>query len=227
MAINPAGPAPLDGPNRPPSGGRFSALTRRVSLYSPIVRRVRVIGILLPVVLTLLSAPAALAQADREAKLKAAIVFKLARYVAWPEAAFSYAPGALQICIAGDPLMFEAMSEAQGREVDKRRVEVRFVAAVADTVGCNMLYVGDGASDHLDELLTSLSGNPVVSVSEILDFANGAGIIELVRRDRRFGFRINLDNARNTGVEVSAQLLQLAEVIASSARNSTVGDGRT
>ncbi|MEL7044064.1 MAG: YfiR family protein [Pseudomonadota bacterium] len=159
------------------------------------------------------SLTAAHAQTDREAMIKAAIVFKLTRYVAWPENAFSAEPDSLRICLAGDPGMVAAMSEAQGREVDGRRVDVIPIKAAEGVVGCNMLYLGLGEADRLDDLAATLRENSVVSVSEIPSFASSAGMIELVRRDRRFGFRINLANARSSRIEVSAQLLDLAEVV--------------
>ncbi|MEO1079421.1 MAG: YfiR family protein [Pseudomonadota bacterium] len=160
-----------------------------------------------------MSLTAAHAQADREAMIKAAIVFKLTRYVAWPENAFSAEPGSLRICLAGDAGMVDAMSEAQGREVDGRRVDVIPIKAAEGVVGCNMLYLGTGEADRLNDLAATLRENSVVSVSEIPSFASSAGMIELVRRDRRFGFRINLANARSSRIEVSAQLLDLAEVV--------------
>ncbi|MEM1187809.1 MAG: YfiR family protein [Pseudomonadota bacterium] len=163
--------------------------------------------------LWLLTLTAAHAQTDREARIKAAIVFKLTRYIAWPADAFSAEPGSLRICLAGDPEMVDAMSEAQGREVGGRRVAVIPITAPEGVVGCNMLYLGESEADRVDDLAATLRENSVVSVSEIPRFASSSGMIELVRRDRRFGFRINLANARNSHIEVSAQLLDLAEVV--------------
>ncbi len=166
------------------------------------------------------------AQNDREAMLKAAIVFKLTRYVTWPEEAFAAEPDSLRICLTGDPAMLEAMAGVQGREVEGRRIDVLSVASAEDVTACNMLYIGEGLADRVDELTDALGERSVVSVSEIPSFASGTGMIELVRRDRRFGFRINLVNARSSGIEVSAQLLDLADVIDPDAGDGAPGSGR-
>lgn len=171
-------------------------------------------------VLSLAALTAAHAETGREAMVKAAIVFKLTRYIAWPEDAFSAEPESLRICLAGDPDMVDAMAEAQGREVDGRRVEVISISAPEGVVGCNLLYIGEGEADRVDDLADVLRENSVVSVSEIPSFASSTGMIELVRRDRRFGFRINLANVRSTRVEVSAQLLDLADVVDKDAARS-------
>jgi hypothetical protein len=52
-----------------------------------------------------------------------------------------------------------------------------------------------------------------LTVSDIENFADKGGVIRFIREDGKIHFRINIDAAKNSQLEISAKLLQLAEVI--------------
>lgn len=159
-----------------------------------------------------LSAPM-FARDDMAAQLKAAIVFKLGRYVSWPDHALGAQNGRLTICVLGDFSVADALAGVRGREVAGRRVAVHEIDAGDTGDDCGLLFIGARSIDVGSALVRDLAERPVLTVSDATDFARGYGIIELVERDRRLGFRVNLNNAHRARVRISSSLLDLAELI--------------
>ncbi|MDX1696889.1 MAG: YfiR family protein, partial [Thiohalobacterales bacterium] len=63
---------------------------------------------------------------------------------------------------------------------------------------------------RLDEVLDSLGGMPVLTVSDIESFTTRGGIIRLRMIDNRVRFDINTAVAGNAGLSISSKLLSLA-----------------
>jgi hypothetical protein len=75
---------------------------------------------------------------------------------------------------------------------------------------------------HIDEIVQSVKGLPVLTVGETPSFAERGGIIRFTLEDNRVRFEVNVDAARQAELNISSRLLTLAKIIpqsASSARN--------
>ena len=75
---------------------------------------------------------------------------------------------------------------------------------------CNLLFISGGVWSNL------VIKNPylrVLSVSDSEEFAAGGGMIQLLRRNNRIRLTINAAALEAAGIQLSSQLLGLAEVI--------------
>ena len=54
---------------------------------------------------------------------------------------------------------------------------------------------------------------PILTVSDIDDFARAGGMIGLVEAEQRIRFDINLATARQANLKLSSQLLKLATIV--------------
>ena len=78
------------------------------------------------------------------------------------------------------------------------------------SVPCHLLFVSKSEQDKLDDILAANAGKPVVTVSDIEGFAKAGGIFEFKKKDGRLSFLINNSKARESGIHISASLLNLA-----------------
>jgi hypothetical protein len=170
---------------------------------------------LLSACLALLALACAQAAADgpsRETKIKAAIVYKLAKFVDWPDA--RSAAGALNLCLLGEDPIAGVLAAAEGREIRGRRVRFRRLADLtAEGDGCHLLFVSASEAPRLERTLAWLDARPVLSISDIAGFAARGGVVGLVRSGKRLGFEINVAVAERSGLAISAPLLELATVV--------------
>ncbi|MFK7829526.1 MAG: YfiR family protein [Congregibacter sp.] len=157
--------------------------------------------------------PAMAADPAPEDVVKAAVVFKLTKFVEWPASIFESSATKLQICALGDTPVSEALEVVEGRITQQREVEFVRVSTASDASGCHLLFFGKRAASRLRSLLDAQAESGVLTVSDSAGFANNGGIVELTRRGTRLGFRVNVNNARRAGLTVSAPLLELAEIV--------------
>jgi YfiR/HmsC-like len=151
---------------------------------------------------------AAAASGHDQQRVQAAFLYNFLKFCTWPGAAdgplvigaFREAPDA-------------ALGEVAGKTAGGRPVAVRRVDSLEEARTCQLLLVPVGSRPRLERLLAGLSGQPVLTVSEIEDFARLGGIIGLVRSGDRLRFEVNLDAARDAGLELSSQLLKLASIV--------------
>ncbi len=147
-----------------------------------------------------------------EYQLKAAFLFNFARYVTWPESAFSGADGVFVLGVLGaDPFGHRLDEAIDGREVQGRRVVARRFENPADAGAAQVLYVGISDPIALRQALAALARRPVLTVSDTEGFLAAGGMIELRTEDRRLRFDVNVDVAQQVSLRPSAQLLKLAK----------------
>ena len=163
-----------------------------------------------------LSAAGALADAEvpREERIKAALVFKLVKFVSWPAAAMT-AKDAIKLCVFGDSGVGDLLAAVEGKTVRDRPAQFRKLkgVAAADVRDCHILYVAASVHELSGGVLPGWRGHPMLTISDAPDFARRGGMIGLTRDENKFSFEINLRVARDSGLELDAPLLDLATVI--------------
>lgn len=182
-----------------------------ISLLRPGDARLR--ASLLALCLSLLVAPTAWADAaDKEAKVKVAILYKLPKFVKWPQSSAGGRPFGL--CLVGEDRFQGALNALRGRTVNGRRIEVLYPRVDRITANsCQMLFISTSNGLDFVALLHRLAGKPVLTVSDIGNFAGHGGGIEIVRRGRRLEFRINHRAVKRAGLTLAAPLLAMATIV--------------
>lgn len=78
---------------------------------------------------------------------------------------------------------------------------------------CHIVFIGRIEQGQFKTVLAKLARLPVLTVSDIGDFARTGGMIGLVEADQRIRFDINLTTARRANLKLSSQLLKLAFIV--------------
>ncbi len=151
-----------------------------------------------------------------EYRLKAAVIYKLARFVDWPEAAFDNESDPLDVCVLGSDPFGDQLSLIEGREVDGRPLQVRGVGLSVDRVReekCHVVFVSQSERRSLEQALDALEGQPVLTIGDMDRFCFRGGMVNLVADGGRLRFEINFDRAVSAGLELDSQLLDLATIV--------------
>ena len=171
----------------------------------------RVLTVLLAA-LTTLSAPPALAQETTGAVLKGAFVFNFARFTEWPQDVLpSDAP--LVACVVGDEEVAEALtSNAENRPIAGHSVVV--ATRTENTLqDCHLVYVSTASASTMSETVASVDASPVLTISDVDDFALTGGIAQLYVQGGKMRFRVNLASVTRARLRLSSRLLSLAELV--------------
>jgi hypothetical protein len=150
-----------------------------------------------------------------EYQVKAAFIYKFATYVRWPAAAGVDVTTPFVIGILGkDPFGTSLSEVVRGQNVQGRVIVVRSVERVEEALRCDLVFVSSSERDNLPHILAALRGSPVLTVSDVDQFAEHGGMIGLViTEDNRVRFTINKAAIERPGLRASSQLLQLARIV--------------
>jgi hypothetical protein len=187
-------------PGRP---GRARAVTRRSQLA---------LAACLIAVALFAHAPAALAVGVNETKSE--MLWNIAKFVQWPDAALANSKGQIVFTILGeDDLAAELANLLSSKTINGKPVFVRFARRAQDARGSQILYVAASETEHLDAVLLEVSGSPVLTVADTPAFAAHGGMVGFASDSGKVRFEINLGHAERSGLRISAKLLALARVV--------------
>ncbi|UVM49758.1 YfiR family protein [Pseudomonas sp. B21-015] len=148
----------------------------------------------------------AVSKADQRARSVTQVVLGILSYARWP-----VEPQQLRLCVVGpteytDDLV-KGPTQATGRPVTVRRLLADNPAIAGE---CDAVYIGKLTSDERSQLFTSLTGRPVVSISEGGDQCTVGSLFCLRVGDEQVSFEVNLDSIARSGVRIHPSVLQLS-----------------
>lgn len=144
--------------------------------------------------------------ADQRAKSVTQVVLGILSYARWP-----VEPTQLRLCIVGpteytDDLV-KGTTQATGRPVTVRRLLADNPSIVGE---CDAVYLGKLTGEERSRLFTSLTGHPVLSISESDDQCTVGSLFCLRVGDEQVSFEVNLDSVARSGVRIHPNVLQLS-----------------
>lgn len=151
--------------------------------------------------------------ASREYVIKAAFLYNFAKFVDWPAEAFPNDRTPLTLCILGKDPFGVALESIKGKTVRGRRQVVQHLARIEDLEQCHILFISASEEKHLSQILSTIKGRHILTVSDMKRFARRGGIINLVTVKSKIRFEINMDTTDLVGLKISSKLLKLAKIV--------------
>src|SRR5215211_7030088 len=129
-----------------------------------------------------------------EYRVKAAIVYNIARFIDWPAAAFATGSSPVVVCVVGvDPFGSTLEDTLEGRTVRGRPVMISRSHNLIP--GCHVVFIAYSEQKRIDDIVSQLGTMPILSISEIDRFTDRGGIIGLTTEGDRVQFDINASAA--------------------------------
>jgi hypothetical protein len=151
------------------------------------------------------------AHAVDEAPLKAAIVYNLLQFAAWPADAVPPASAVLTLCVDPESALAAPLRLLQGRPVGEHRLEVLDLPSGEAVRRCHALFQ-DPASRATAAVRRHIGSAPVLVVSDEPRI-DDAVIVHLMVSGGRVVFDVQLKPARRSGLLLSSKLLRLAREV--------------
>ncbi len=192
---------------------------------SPIrFRAVRKAGARIALLTALLAALAA--QAARgaapasfeEYEVKAAFLYNFAKFVEWPDEAFSDPRSPIVLLVVGSDPFGDALASLKGKTASGRPLAVLRAATVDDLVRCHILFVAASETPRLSRILQATKSWSTLVVGDVDGFARKGGAINLVRKEDRIAIEVNPEAAQRARLRISSKLLGLAKIVRSGPR---------
>ncbi|WP_066017384.1 YfiR family protein [Endozoicomonas atrinae] len=142
-------------------------------------------------------------------KVKAAIVYKLSKFVTWPEKKQT-----LALCIIGSGAINSELLKINHKFSMGRRISVTHKTSSAPLEKlCDIVYIHNSQPNAISKILQKLKNKSVLTISDSENFAYQGGVIGLIRTGSRIQFAISQSATRNASLSINSQLMGLAKVV--------------
>lgn len=194
-----------------------STAPRRPGRSRRIAARLPVLGWAVVATLVVLPrslAPTAPADAVLEEEAQAKYIYFFAKFVAWPASAHESKSSPIVIGILGvDPFGSILDDAVEKRYAWGREIRIVRYPRHDRTIRCHILFVASSESRRYARVVKALAPRPILTVSDIPDFARQGGMIEFVRDGSRLRMVIHRSRAERAGLRIHSKLLRIAEVL--------------
>jgi len=144
-------------------------------------------------------------------ELKSAYIFNFIRFTDWPQVSGA---SAIKLHVINDAAIESIMQTIAEKQVAKQiGLQVDACATDACVQESSVLYIGKSSGADYQRQLRLIADRPVLTISDIPGFASQGGMIEIKYHNKKLTFVVNLQAVQRAGLYISAQLLQLGEVV--------------
>lgn len=148
-------------------------------------------------------------------KLHAVFLYNFISSVEWPKLVYSGTAKNIDLCIIGkDPM--GAVIDAVAKKAESKgdiKINIRRGVTASEINTCNIAYISSSEAANSEAIIAKAKDNAVLTVSEIKDFVKEGGIIEFVLKGSGVSFNVNNKSAREYGLKISPQLLEVASEV--------------
>jgi hypothetical protein len=144
-------------------------------------------------------------------KMHTVFIFSFTRYIQWPDA---YNGGDFEIIVMGEsPIVEELKAMAQVKKVGDRSIKITRINSPSEIRKCNILFIPGAQSSQISEILTKVTTQSILVVTEEPGLGAKGSNVNFITRDGKLAFELNQAAASKQGLKVSNELSRLAILI--------------
>jgi len=149
-----------------------------------------------------------LAQSTAEYDVKAVFLLKIIDFVEWSKKSNTIIEKSpISLCVLGKNPFGEYIQD-QGDTLS-----IRYEEKVETTKGCHVVFISRSEIKNLKSILNFLGNKPILSISDINNFAKQQGMMELAIQSSRINILINLNATHKSGIKLNSNLIELATLV--------------
>ena len=159
------------------------------------------LGFCLPV-----SHSVAMADSMVEYQVKAAFIYNFIAFTHWPDSTGQ----TINLCVYGEDYFGNEINKLESRSINKRHIKVIRIDNVEKLKECQAIFFSKSVSNNLSNILVNLQNEPILTLADTPNATSKGITINMSLVNEKIVFEINLAIARESGLDISSKLLQLA-----------------
>lgn len=140
-----------------------------------------------------------------EYKIKAGYLYNFTKFITWSDTTGE----SFNICILGNDPFGETIDPIEQRSAFNLPIKLFRLTAINEEQHCHIIYMGAGKSAK--SLKPGLKNT--LLVGEESAFVSQGGMVAFVKKEDKIKLLINLKLLQQSGLKVSAKLLEVSEVV--------------
>lgn len=146
--------------------------------------------------------------------LYAAFITKFPYFVEWPTRQDSNDGKPIRIGILGKDVFTDTTKRSMARQkYNGETLQLEEFQELESIRPVDILFVSDQFASQLEKVIAATKGKRILTVAAIPRFAEKGGMIHFTTENNRVRFIINLRQARQENIRISAHLLRTAKVL--------------
>jgi hypothetical protein len=118
------------------------------------------------------------------------------------------------IGVLGDGSINEELKKVIAtKTVNGRKIMIQETANEEDWAKCQIIFISSSEKTRLPGIIAKIKTLPILTVGETGGFLEQGGIINFTKKDDRIRLEISLEAARPAKVQISSQLLNVADTV--------------
>lgn len=148
---------------------------------------------------------------DVEYKVKAGYLYNFTKFITWPEDKNE----TFNLCIVGEDPFGDLIDPIEQRSASGRPIKLFRLNSLNKEQRCHILFISASIKDNLllKGMLDIHEGDNTLTVGETTEFAIQNGMIGFINRDGKIKLQINLKILQQSGLKISAKLLEVSELV--------------
>lgn len=155
----------------------------------------------------------------KEYQIKAGFIYRFILFVKWPEQDDFTNPSneadTIIVGIVGKDSFENFFASVENRLIPKtnKKLKIRRFGSFREGLEinkCHVLFISSSERKNLRRIFSTLKDVPTLTISEIDNFCEDGGIINLVTISNRIRYEVNLSKAQSLGLTLSSNFLRTA-----------------
>lgn len=144
--------------------------------------------------------------------LTAAFLFNFVKLTTWPDLLGDGSP--IVVCISGDDSVADALVQlTHNKAVEGHPLSIRRTDLDRPLNACHVVYGASLTGNSARQLVRAVSGLPILTVSDLEDFAERGGVANFFVDGGRMRFAVNPAAVDRARLRISSRLLTLAKLV--------------
>jgi hypothetical protein len=144
-------------------------------------------------------------------EIHAAMLYNFIKYVQWPNEGDA---GDFVVGVIGDDNVFNTLKQwYDGKPKGSKKYVIKKLASPTEANGCQVVYVGKSKNKDFDEIKSSTTGKPVLTITDGNGLGQKGSCINFKVVDGKLKFELNQGVVTGSNLKVSTQLSSMAILI--------------
>ena len=145
--------------------------------------------------------------------LKVAYIYNIAKFTRWPETTWASPSAPFKLCFYAKNSMVDELQALQNKEVNGHPIVLFKAEQKTDFQQCHAFYIDTSERRRFRYLLSLIDQKAVLVISDESPFFEYGGLVNLVEKEKRLRFQVNMGQLADSQLNFSSKLLKLAILI--------------
>lgn len=143
-----------------------------------------------------------------EENVKAVLIYNFTKFLNWPEGEIG---DTFNIGVIGNPKIADALNTiSQKQSMKNKSAKVVEINSLNEVSKLNLVFLSKESKTSIVSLLDRIKNKPILIISDIEGAAKMGVCINLIKRDDKLKFEINITSLKKHNIQPNTQLINLA-----------------